>query len=265
LFLSGLFAVFGGVLLGSWFGMTPEIAPSFLLVDGWEAGGQPPFVGQILDPMSGSGPLTFLIVSMIMGSVQLLFGLLVSFVQKLISRDFAGAICDSFGWLFFIASLLFFGVTKGVSSLAHLGPLASNLALGGSVFLILTGGRDQKNWLLKPIFGLVGLFGITGYLSDLLSYSRLMALGLATGVVGGAMNLTAGILGDMMPFLILKIVVVTFVLLSGHMLNLALSLLGAFVHSGRLQFIEFFGKFYEGGGESFKPFLREKKYLFFRK
>jgi V/A-type H+-transporting ATPase subunit I len=263
LFLSGLFAVFGGVLLGSWFGMTPELAPSFLLKTDW-VNNALPFQGQVLDPMSGSGPLTFLIIAVTMGAFQLLFGLFVSFVQKMIARDFVSAICDSLGWLFFVAALLFFGVTKGVASLTHFAPLASNLALGGCVFLILTGGRDQKNWLMKPLFGLLSLFGVTGYLSDLLSYSRLMALGLATGVVGGAMNLTAGILGSMMPFLILKIIVVTMVLLAGHMLNFALSLLGAFVHSGRLQFIEFFGKFYEGGGTSFVPFLREKKYLFFR-
>ncbi len=264
LFLSGLFAIFGGVLLGSWFGMTPELAPSLLLKADW-LNSELPFRGQLLDPMSGSGPLTFLIISIIMGAVQLLSGLLVSFVQKMIAKDFAAAICDSLGWFFFIGSLLFFGATKSVISLAHLAPLASNLAIGGCVFLILTGGREQKNWIMKPISGLLGLFGVTGYLSDLLSYSRLMALGLATGVVGGAMNLTAGILGSMMPFLILKIVVVTLVLLSGHLLNFALSLLGAFVHSGRLQFIEFFGKFYEGGGARFSPFLREKKYLFFQK
>jgi len=96
-----------------------------------------------------------------------------------------------------------------------------------------------------------------------LSYSRIMALGLATGVIGFAMNLTAGILGSMMPIKPLGVVVAIIILICGHGLNFSLSLLGAFVHSGRLQFIEFFGKFFEGGGRKFKPFVREKKYLFF--
>ncbi|MDH3324777.1 MAG: V-type ATP synthase subunit I, partial [Candidatus Peregrinibacteria bacterium] len=93
---------------------------------------------------------------------------------------------------------------------------------------------------------------------------RIMALGLATGVVAFAMNLTAGILQDMMPHPVLGAIVGLIVILGGHALNFALSMLGAFIHSGRLQFIEFFSKFYEGGGRKFKPFAREMKYLFLK-
>ena len=129
---------------------------------------------------------------------------------------------------------------------------------------MITQSRDQKNWLLKPIFGLLGLYNVTGYLSDLLSYSRIMALGLATGVIGYAMNLTAGIFGEMMPHPAIGAVVAVTIILFGHTLNFSLSLLGAFIHSGRLQFIEFFGKFYTSGGHPFTPFRRTNKYLFIK-
>jgi V/A-type H+-transporting ATPase subunit I len=96
-----------------------------------------------------------------------------------------------------------------------------------------------------------------------LSYSRLMALGLATGIIGFAMNLTAQVLGDVIPG-VAGVIVMVFFILFGHSLNLALSFLGAFVHSMRLQFIEFFGRFYTGGAPLFAPFMRKTKYLFIR-
>ena len=259
--MSGFFAIIGGILLGSYFGMTPEQAPNFLLVENWRDAATP-FRGQILDPMKGAGPLNFLIISVTFGAVQLLFGLIISFWQKIFYRDFVGAFCDSLGWFFFVLFLILFGISDLIGIDKN---LMGNSAIGAAIFLILTQGRDQKNWLLKPISGILSLFGITGYLSDLLSYSRLMALGLATGVVGYAMNLTATILSGMIPNKIASIILMIVVLIAGHSLNFGLSLLGAFIHSGRLQFIEFFGKFYEGGAKKFIPFFREKKYLSFLK
>jgi V/A-type H+-transporting ATPase subunit I len=90
-----------------------------------------------------------------------------------------------------------------------------------------------------------------------------MALGLATGIIGSAMNMTAAVLGDMLPGIVGIIVMIAF-LIFGHSINFGLSTMGAFIHSMRLQFIEFFGVFYSGGAEMFKPFTRIKKYLLFR-
>ncbi|MCF7906081.1 hypothetical protein K9L63_02740 [Candidatus Gracilibacteria bacterium] len=263
LVLCGIGAVLGGIVLGGYFGITPEQAPQFLLNSNFIAGveGALPFKGQLIDPMAGSGPIIFLGLAMALGVVQLLTGLVLDFVKRLKNGEYIDAFCDPLPWFLFLVSLIGFalagtvGLDKG---------LFKNLALGGAVLIVLTQGRNQKNWLLKPVFGVLGLYNVTGYVSDLLSYSRLMALGLATGVIGFAMNLTAGILGGMMPVKALGFVVAAIVLVFGHGLNFSLSLLGAFVHSGRLQFIEFFGKFFEGGGRKFKPFVREKKYLFFR-
>ncbi len=250
----GISAMIGGVILGGYFGMTPEQFP--LLADPSREGF---FYGQLLNPMSGSGPILFLTVSLALGFVQILFGLGVDFFQRWKNGDIVGALGDPASWAFFLVSLTLWGLADLIGLDKK---LMGNLSIVGAVLLMITQSRNQKNWLLKPIFGILGLYNITSYLSDLLSYSRIMALGLATGVVGFAMNMTAGILGDMMPHWILSLIIGVIVIIFGHTLNFGLSLLGAFIHSGRLQFIEFFGKFYEGGGVKFKPFKREEKYLY---
>ncbi len=251
----GMAAIVGGILLGGYFGITPEQMP-FLVNP--ETG---KFYGQMINPTEGSGPITFLIISLALGAIQLLFGMLIAFAQQIKNKDYDGAFFDTAAWIFALSTIGLFGLSEMIGFDQT---TAKYLAITGAVGLVLTQGRQQKNWLLKPVFGLLGLYNITNYLSDLLSYSRIMALGLATGVVGFAMNLTAGIFGEMMPNPILGIVIATFVVLFGHFLNFSLSLLGAFIHSGRLQFIEFFGKFYEGGGSKFNPFVRQSKYLFLK-
>lgn len=263
LLFCGIGAFLGGIIVGGYFGMTPEQAPSFLLSADYKSGIEEamPFKGQLLDPMKGSGPILFLIVAMSLGVIQLLTGVLLDFVRRLKIGDYVGAFCDPLAWFFFLLMLVGFALADQVGLPKE---TFKNLSIAGAIVLVMTQGRHQKNWFLKPISGVLGLYNITGYVSDILSYSRIMALGLATGVIGFAMNLTAGILGGMMPHPILGFIVAVAFLLFGHSLNFALSLLGAFVHSGRLQFIEFFGKFFEGGGRKFRPFVREKKYLFFR-
>lgn len=97
------------------------------------------------------------------------------------------------------------------------------------------------------------LYGVTGWLSDLLSYSRLLALGLATSVIATVFNKMGSMFGDG----VLGVMIFTLVFLVGHTLNLGVNLLSAYVHTNRLQFVEFFGKFYEGGGRSFHPFAAD--------
>ena len=100
------------------------------------------------------------------------------------------------------------------------------------------------------------MYGVTGYLSDILSYSRLLALGLATGVIATVVNSMGSMLGGG----IVGAIVFILVFFVGHTLNLAINLLGAYVHTNRLQFVEFFGKFYEGGGRAFQPFAVHTQY-----
>ena len=101
------------------------------------------------------------------------------------------------------------------------------------------------------------LYNVTGYLSDILSYSRLLALGLATGVIANVFNK----MGSMMGGGVLGAVLFTVIFVIGHTMNIGINLLGAYVHTNRLQFVEFFGKFYEGGGRKFSPFRAETRYF----
>ena len=101
---------------------------------------------------------------------------------------------------------------------------------------------------------------MTGYLSDILSYSRLLALGLATGVIAQVFNKMGSMFGDGA----LGIILFCAVFLIGHSLNMAINLLGAYVHTNRLQFVEFFGKFYQGGGRKYQPFGFHTKYYQFK-
>ena len=123
--------------------------------------------------------------------------------------------------------------------------------------IIFTSGRESKNWGKRLLKGLYGAYGVTSYLSDILSYSRLLALGLATSVISTVFNQLGSMLGNSIPGIILFILV----FLIGHTLNLAINALGAYVHTNRLQFVESFGKFYEGCGKKFIPFAVHTKYF----
>ncbi len=260
LLICGTSAIVGGVLLGGYFGLTPDQVPEIMTHWEVQANGEAVkvFRGQILNPMAGSGSINFLLTALAFGVVQLLLGVALDFAKRISNKDYMGAICDPGAWFFFLLMIVGFGLSD---QLGLDKALFGKLTLVGAGILMVTQSRDQKNWLLKPFSGLLGLYGVTAYLSDLLSYSRLMALGLATGVVGFAMNMTGGIIGDMVGVPYVGTVVAVVIIVLGHSLNMVLSLLGAFIHTGRLQFIEFFGKFYEGGGTKFNPFRRESKYL----
>ena len=109
---------------------------------------------------------------------------------------------------------------------------------------------------MKFAKGLLGIYDLINYASDLLSYSRILALGLSAGIVGQVVNILASMGGPTVGGFILLVAV----FLVGHLLNLAINVLGTFVHTARLQYIEFFGKFYEDGGVAFEPALPSEKY-----
>ena len=135
--------------------------------------------------------------------------------------------------------------------------LSKGLAIIGAVGILLMSGRSSKNPGLRIALGAYDLYNITGRLSDVLSYSRLLALGLATGVIASVVNQ----MGSMAGKGIFGAIVFIIVFIIGHVFNLAINLLGAYVHTNRLQYVEFFGKFYEGGGREFHPLRADTKYV----
>ena len=148
LFLSGVGAILGGIITGGYFGIIAEQAPSFLLSAQYIAGieGAMPFRGQLLNPMFGSGPIIFLGIAMALGVVQLLFGVLLDFYNKLKNKNYIDAFCDPLAWFFFLLVLILFSLSGFIGLPKE---ILQNLSILGAVILILTQGRHQKNWLLK--------------------------------------------------------------------------------------------------------------------
>jgi V/A-type H+-transporting ATPase subunit I len=131
------------------------------------------------------------------------------------------------------------------------------LAIVGAVIILVMSGRGRKNWAIRIALGAYDLYGVTSWLSDVLSYSRLLALGLATGVIASVINM----MGSMFGSGVVKVIIFIVVFLLGHTLNIAINALGAYVHTNRLQYVEFFGKFYDAGGRKFNPFRHKNKYI----
>ncbi len=243
----GLSTFMWGVLFGGWFGNFFTVAAQTFF--GKEFTIKPLW----FDPLSE--PMRLLVVSLILGAIHLFVGMGVQAYMDIKDGRPLDALFDIGLWyLLLIGIVLFaFGGTLG-AGLVGIGKI---MAIVGAVGILLTGGRKKKGIFGKLTGGLGSLYGITSYLSDVLSYSRLLALGLATGVVAQVFNTLGSLAGGGIAGSILLIVVFAF----GTVFNLAINALGAFVHSCRLQYVEFFGKFYTGGGRPFAPFERKTKYI----
>ena len=214
-------------------------------------------------------PMRLLLFSLAVGLFHMLVGL--GLKGYMLCRDgkIWDFVCDIIFWfclliglvLMLVPSDIFAGIAGSKIVLpASVVLLSKILAGGGALGILLTAGRDKKNPGLRLALGAYGLYGITSWLSDALSYSRLLALGLATGVMASVFNQMGAMLGDSIPGVILFILV----FIVGHTFNMAINLLGAYVHTSRLQYVEFYGKFYEGGGRAFTPFKQNTKYFDFK-
>ncbi|MBQ4113587.1 MAG: V-type ATP synthase subunit I [Clostridia bacterium] len=246
-----------GAVFGGWFGDLPyAIMTSYMGYESTEAAqaAAPWFNGVTLtlngEPLSLNplvNPIPFLIISLAMGMIHIVGGMAVKFCLLCKEGKVFSAIFDigSYWILFAGLGVLFVNKTVGLW-----------MTVGGAALIVLTHGRDKKNIFAKLLFGLKGLYDLISYASDLLSYSRILALGLAAGVMAQVFNLLATLGGVSIPGFILLV----FVMLVGHGLNIAINLLGSFVHACRLQYLEFFSKFYEDGGVPFAPALPSDKY-----
>lgn len=207
---------------------------------------------KVLDPMNGDA-VTMMILSLALGYIQIIAGLVAKFVTCCKNKDFAGAFFDAGLW---ITGLLGVGlIAVGIA----LGPMYTKIGMYtgiiSAVGLVLTQGRSSKG-IMKAVSGVASLYDVTGYMSDLLSFSRLMALGLTSS----AMAMVFNILGVMVGGGIVGKLFMLIILLIGHAVNIALNALGAYVHTLRLQYVELFSKFYEGGGRVFRPLAYKSKY-----
>jgi len=253
-FYCGISTFFWGILFGSWFGDLPQvIAKEFFRKE---------IVSTALwfEPLEN--PIILLLFSFGLGIIHLFAGLYMRFKILYDSGQKTDAYCEVFPVFVTIlgASPLGAGILTEVPP--FLKTIGMYFLIIGAVSVILTSKRSTKNIFIRFFGGIYGLYNVaTGYLSDILSYSRLLALGLATGSIASVINLIA-----VMPeSIFLKALMLIIVGLIGHTANLGINLLGAYVHADRLQFVELFSKFYKGGGEAFSPLKANTKYYIFEK
>ncbi|MBU0630105.1 MAG: V-type ATP synthase subunit I [Candidatus Margulisbacteria bacterium] len=242
----GIATVFAGIITGSYFAIDLNTLPVHL--------SGPLKKLQLIDPVKN--PLNMLIISLIIGIVQIITGLALGLYWKIRNGEYLEGIFDYGLWIFFLLALVLYGTTTALGHSTSL--LFSRLSIGGAIALVLTQGRKESGLIKKGIFGILSLYRTTSFLGDTLSYSRILALMMTTSIIGMVINIIADLTKGSVP--LLGYLIMAVVLIIGHIFNLVISVLGAFVHSARLQLVEYFGKFYEGGGKLFKPFRRETVY-----
>ena len=259
----GISAMFWGIMFGSYFGdFIPVVSETFF--------GKGITIRPLWLDMT-TNPMTVLTLSLMIGLLQIFVGLGANAYQCIKRKDWISLIFDVFCWymilvglvlkmltMTMIMNILFGGRDPILGSTA--GTVGLIIAAIGAVGVLLMDGRSSRNPVKRLLKGIYAIYGITSYLSDLLSYSRLLALGLATGVIASVANMIGTMFGSGIVRVIIYIIV--FFIING--INIFINGLGAYVHTNRLQYVEFFSRFFEGGGREFEPYSVKTKYYKFK-
>lgn len=251
----GAFTMVFGALFGSLFGVAL-------------------YPGVLPDPTAGrTNVLIVLLGCLALGLLQITVGYLLKAVNAFRQKDYGGAIFDSLTWVLFDIGLFFavfnfiteyfeIPVAAGVKDFFSAMTLPGVIMLGTGLFVaVVTAGRKEK-FLGKFTKGFGAVYGIINLLSDVLSYARLFGLMLSGMIIAQQFNsigmsiVAAGGVGYVFGPVVMVI---------GHAFNLAMGVLGAYIHDCRLQYIEFFSKFYTGEGELFAPLGSSVRYIHFSK
>jgi V/A-type H+-transporting ATPase subunit I len=247
--ISGIATVVVGALYGSWFG---NFIPTILNDTSID-------IALWFDPIKD--PNRLLLWSLILGVIHIYIGLGMKGYNNIKKEKYLDAILDVLPWYFFFTTACFMAssfipsVPKDIYDI--LTPIGSKLFPYAAGVILLTQGRHKKGIFGKLFGGIASFYDLISFMGDVLSYSRLLAMGLATGVIGTIINQ----LGSSGGFTIVGVISFALVFVVGHGFNFAINALGAYVHSSRLQYIEFFNKFFEGGGTAYSPLFEDTKYV----
>lgn len=235
-FILSLGVIFWGLIYGSFFGGLIKMP---MLVD------------------LQSDYITVIIISLVLGLIHMFFALILKACVFIKNKEPEGVLYDVGSWYLLIGGGIYY-ILSGM-----LGLPGANIAkwamIVGAVLIVLFTARDSETKVGRIAGGAYNLYGVSSWVGDIVSYVRLMALGLSGASIGLALNLIVGMIYDASAVagIIAGIIIISF----GHLANLGLSALSAYVHTLRLTFVEFFGKFYDGGGLKFDPVRYETKYL----
>ena len=244
--------VVAGALTGGWFGdaiqqFIPRLKPlreKMMLFDPFEK------------------PMMFFGLALALGYVQIMAGLMIAFVHNLRRKQYIAGLCDQLTLLVMLNSIVIFAASKVGVVPIEIGKVFGILAIVPAAVILLFSQR-QGGWGGRIGMGAYNLFSTIFYVGDVLSYIRLMALGMVTAGLAMAINVMAQLALDI-PYGI-GVVAMILVLVGGHGFNIAINALGAFVHTLRLQYAEFFPKFFIGGGRAFEPLSKKYKHIYIGK
>jgi V/A-type H+-transporting ATPase subunit I len=249
--LCGISTILWGAFFGGWFGIEPQYLEANSL-------GRFLLNFKVLDPLNGSQALVMFGLALGLGAVQIAAGFFLNGIGKLKTNPLDG-IFNDFSWV-----ILFLGMgiylAGRLPAFAAASKIGLYIALAGVGMLVLGGMLGKKNPIKMLMGSFKNIYGIVGVFSDILSYARLFGLGLTTGVIAMVLNKIALIVIGMLPGI--GYVFAVIVLAVGHAFNIFINLLGAYVHNSRLQYVEFFSKFYTGEGHAFNPLGGRTKYVF---
>lgn len=239
IFWCGIMTFIFGALTGGFFGdFIPQLCK---LIDPASTFTMP----ALFDPLNDT--MAIMVGSLVLGGIQVFTGMTVSVVEKCRSGHFLDALFDEITWWIILA-----GGAMAILGVGSVGGVPVVLCVGG-LMLLYGAGRGKKGF--GKVTGVVAAVynGVTGFFSDILSYVRLMALMLSGAVLAQVFNMLGATTGNIVLFVIIALV--------GNALNLALNLLGCYVHDMRLQFLEFFGRFYKDGGKAFRPLRMQANHV----
>ena len=209
----------------------------------------------IIDPLAR--PIIALVFAIGLGVVNQFYGISLKMYGELRKGNTVNAVLDGALWLIFLPGITIITMPLFIVLPGWIYKTGLYMAAVSAVGLVVTQGRSEKTWIGRVITGLVSMYGILGsygsvsFLSDILSYSRLLALGLTTTIVAMTFNIIAGIA---LSIDVIGIAAFIIILILGHTFNFLICLISSFVHPARLIFLEFFGRFYEGGAVKFQPY-----------